>query len=166
MALLALQNPVSESTPNQSPRGLAVHFNTFECKLLSHRISVGFPSAAAGYAEEGLDFNHYLVENKPATFMFTVKGNSMMGAGICDVDKVAVDEALKPGHKDIVVAIVDGEYTIKRLYHLRGRIELPPKNTSYDPITFNEGSELQIWGVVVGLVRKCSHSSGWNEKSS
>ena len=84
----------------------------------------------------------------------------MLGAGICDGDKVVVDKALKPKHKDIVVAVVNGEYTIKRLYQSRGRIELQPENPSYQPITFTEGSELQIWGVVVGVVRKYSHYSG------
>jgi DNA polymerase V len=70
-----------------------------------------------------------------------------------------VDKALKPKHKDIVVAVVDSEYTIKRLYQLRGRIELQAENPSYQAITFNEGSELQIWGVVVGVVRKYSNAS-------
>ena len=91
--------------------------------------------------------------------MFTVKGDSMLGAGICDGDKVVVDKALKPKHKDIVVAVVDSEYTIKRLYQLRGRIELQAENPNYQAITFNEGSELQIWGVVVGVVRKYSNAS-------
>jgi len=165
MALLAPPNIISESTLSQFPNGLAAHSDAFECKLLSHRISAGFPSPAADYAEEGLDLNHYLVQNKPATFMFTVKGDSMVGAGICDADKVIVDKALKPKHKDIVVAVVDGEYTIKRLYQLRGRIEPQPENPSYEPITFNEDSELQIWGVVVGVVRKYSHSGNRNGKA-
>ena len=91
--------------------------------------------------------------------MFTVQGDSMMGAGICDGDKVVVDKALKPKHKDIVVAVVDSEYTIKRLYQLRGKTELQPENPSYEAITFNENSELQIWGVVVGVVRKYSNAS-------
>ena len=165
MTLLELPNAALESTLIQTPLGLAGHFKTFECTLLSHRISAGFPSPAADYAEEGLDLNHYLIQNKPASFMFTVKGDSMLGAGICDADKVVVDKALKPKHKDIVVAVVNGEYTIKRLYQLRGRIELQPENPSYEPITFNEGSELQIWGVVVGVVRKYRHSAGRNGKS-
>ena len=150
---------LQKATLSQAPQALAAHFDDCELKLLSHRISAGFPSPAADYAEQGLDLNRYLVQNKPATFMFTVKGDSMMGAGICDGDKVVVDKALKPKHKDIVVAVVDSEYTIKRLYQLRGRIELQPENPSFNPITFDEGSELQIWGVVVGVVRKYSNAS-------
>jgi DNA polymerase V len=150
----------------QSPKALGAYFATYETRLLSHRISAGFPSPAADYAEDGLDLNHYLVQNKPATFMFTVKGDSMLGAGICDGDKVVVDKALKPKHKDIVVAVVDSEYTIKRFYQLRGRIELQAENPSYQAITFNEGSELQIWGVVVGVVRKYSNASSRYNKEA
>lgn len=157
---MEFQSATTQSTLSQSPKALAVHFGDFELKLLSHRISAGFPSPAADYAEEGLDLNRYLIQNKPATFMFTVKGDSMLGAGICDGDKVVVDKALKPKNKDIVVAVVDGEYTIKRLYQLHGQVELQPENPNYPPITFHEGSELQIWGVVVGVVRKYGSLSG------
>ena len=151
---------------SQRPQALGAYFAVHETRLLSHRISAGFPSPAADYAEDGLDLNHYLVQNKPATFMFTVKGDSMLGAGICDGDKVVVDKALKPKHKDIVVAVVDSEYTIKRLYQLRGRIELQAENPNYQAITFNEGSELQIWGVVVGVVRKYSNASSRYNKEA
>lgn len=147
-------------TLSQQPQALAAHLPLCELKLLSHRISAGFPSPAADYAEEGLDLNTYLVRNKPATFMFNVKGDSMMGAGICDGDVVVVDKALKPKHKDIVVAVVDDEYTIKRLYQSRGRIELQPENPNYQPITFLEGEQLQVWGVVVGVVRRYAMNSG------
>ena len=164
MALIALLKSSSESTLTQVPQALALG-SSYEFTLLSHRISAGFPSPAADYAEEGLDLNSYLVQNKPATFMFTVKGDSMMGAGICDGDKVVVDKALKPKHKDIVVAVVNDEYTIKRLYQLRGKTELQPENPQYQPMTFGEGSELQIWGVVVGVVRKYSYASSRNGKA-
>jgi DNA polymerase V len=164
MIMETQMNP-PKATLSQAPQVLAAH-SACEFKLLSHRISAGFPSPAADYAEEGLDLNSYLVQNKPATFMFTVQGDSMMGAGICDGDKVVVDKALKPKHKDIVVAVVEDEYTIKRLYQLRGKTELQPENPSYEPITFHEGSQLQIWGVVVGVVRKYSHASSRNGKAA
>lgn len=122
--------------------------------LLSHKISAGFPSPAADYSEEKLDLNHYLVRNQPATFMFTVRGDSMTGSSIEDGDKVVVDRSCQAYHQDIVVAIVDGSYTIKRLYKKSGRVELQAENKNYSPITFSEGNELQIWGVVVGVVRR------------
>ena len=156
-----LISPSSHSvTLHQEPQGLARDLVACEVRFLSHRISAGFPSPAGDYVEDGLDINNYLVQNKPATFMFTVRGESMIVAGIHDGDKVVVDKALKAKHKDIVVAVVDGEYTIKRLYKYKGRIELRPENPDYQAITFSEGHELQIWGVVVGVIRRyASYSS-------
>ena len=101
-----------------------------------------------------MDLNDYLVRRKSATYMFTVKGSSMIGASIEEGDKVVVDRSLRPRHNDIVVAVVDGEYTIKRLYKHRGRVELRPENPAYQPMVFEEGSELEVWGVVVGVVRR------------
>lgn len=125
-----------------------------EIHLLSHRISAGFPSPAADHADDELDLNEYLVRNKSSTYMFNVKGDSMTGAGIANGDMVVVDRSLPPAHDDIVVAIVNGEFTIKRLHKLRGKIELHAENSAYAPITFTEGSELQVWGVVTGVVRR------------
>jgi DNA polymerase V len=125
-----------------------------EIRLLAHRMSAGFPSPAADYAEDGLDLNDYLIRNKPATFMFTVRGDSMIGASIEEGDKVIVDRALTPKSRDIIVAVVDGEYTIKRLYKYRGRVELRPENPHYPSIVLKDGADLQTWGVVVGVVRR------------
>lgn len=125
-----------------------------ELQRFSHRISAGFPSPATDYAEEGLDLNDYLVRNRPATFLFTVKGDSMIGASILEGDKVVVDRSVTPKHDDVVVAVVEGEYTLKRLYRRFGRVELHAENPAYNPIVFNESSELVVWGVVVGLVRR------------
>ena len=147
----------SESpTLSQNPSNLKLDTLAFEFKLLSHRISAGFPSPAADYVEEGLDLNDYLVRNKPATFMFTVKGDSMIGASIEEGDKVLVDRAQQPKHGDIVVVVVDGEYTIKRLFKHMDRVELRPENPAYPPIVFHDGAELVVWGTVVGVVRRYS----------
>jgi SOS-response transcriptional repressor LexA len=95
---------------SQGPMDMAMEPVARESRLLSHQISAGFPSPATDYLEEGLDLNDYLVRNKPATFLFTVKGDSMIGASIEEGDKVIVDRALTAKHDDIVVAVVDGEY--------------------------------------------------------
>lgn len=139
---------------SQTPGEIVVVPALHHMRLMSHRISAGFPSPAADYAEDGLDLNDYLVRNKPASFMFTVKGDSMINAGIVEGDKVIVDRSVNPKSKDIVVAVVNGEYTIKRLYKTTSKIELRPENPAYQPIVFKEGSELEIWGVVVGVVRR------------
>jgi DNA polymerase V len=143
-------------TLSQVPLDLALEPAARELRLLSHRISAGFPSPATDYVEEGLDLNDYLVRNKPATFLFTVRGDSMIGASIEEGDKVIVDRALAPKHDDIVVAVVDGDYTLKRLYKHMGRVELRAENPAYSPIVFSDGSELLVWGVVVGVVRRYS----------
>ena len=141
-------------TLSQAPSSVRLHLPGYPVRLVSHRISAGFPSPAADYAEDGLDLNDYLVRNKPASFMFTVKGDSMINAGIVDGDKVIVDRSVNAKSKDIVVAVVNGEYTIKRLYKTSSKVELRPENSAYQPIVFKEGSELEIWGVVVGVVRR------------
>ena len=109
--------------------------------------------------ENTLDLNQYLIHNKAATFIFTIKGDSMIDASIEDGDKVIVDRSIKARHRHIVVAVVNNEYTIKRLYKYAGRIELHPENPRYIPITFSEGSELQIWGVVIGVVRRYTNKA-------
>ena len=147
------------STLYQVPSQLTQAPASSRIRLVSHRLSAGFPSPAADYAEDGLDLNEYLVRNKPASFMFTVKGDSMMNAGIVEGDKVIVDRSVNAKSKDIVVAVVNGEYTIKRLYKTDVKVELRPENPAYQPIVFKEGSELEIWGVVVGVVRRYGNQS-------
>ena len=123
-------------------------------RLLGHPLSAGFPSPAEPCEEEALDLNAYLVRHQASTFLFTVKGDSMKGAGIAAGDKVLVDRALEARHGDIVVAAVAGEYTLKRLHLRDGDVALLPENPAYAPIRLREGAELQVWGVVVGLVRR------------
>lgn len=146
-------------TLSQSPGLLVEGAIEHRMRLVSHRLSAGFPSPAADYAEEGLDLNEYLVRNRPASFMFTVKGDSMVNAGIVEGYKVIVDRSINAKSKDIVVAVVNGEYTIKRLYKTAAKVELRPENPAYQPIVFKEGSELEIWGVVVGVVRRYGNRS-------
>jgi DNA polymerase V len=148
---------VPELGLSQTPKRFAFDAPPSELRLLVHGLSAGFPSPAGDYVEDALDLNQYLIQNKPATFLFTVRGDSMMGASIENGDKVVVDRALKPKHQDIIVAVVNGDYTIKRLYKYRGTIELRPENPNYPAITFTDGTELQVWGVVVGVVRKYSN---------
>ncbi len=86
-------------TLHQTPQGLDQEVSACGLRLLSHRMSAGLPSPAADYSEEALDLNTYLVRNKPATFMFSVKGDSMIGASIEDGDNVVVHRALNPKHR-------------------------------------------------------------------
>lgn len=120
--------------------------------LFSQQVSAGFPSPAEEYLEKGLDLNAYLVRNKSATFYFRVQGNSMNGARIFDGDILVVDRSIIPRHRHIVLAVVNSDYTVKRLYKRAGVIELRAENPDYQPIRFGDGETLEIWGVVVGTV--------------
>jgi DNA polymerase V len=124
------------------------------CPLIGHRLSAGFPSPAADYVEQGLDLNTYLVAHKEASFFFRVAGDSMSGVGILDGDIVLVDRSVTARHGHIVLAVVDGEYTLKRLHLIDGCCELHPENARYAPIRLAEGQELLVWGVVAAVVRK------------
>lgn len=132
-----------------APLPVPWHFRQF-----SQRIPAGFPSPAADYAEDSLDINEYLIPHKASTFIFTVVGDSMKNVGILDGDKVVVDRSIEPKHRHIVIAVVNSEYTIKRLYKRAGAIELRPENPDYQPICFTGQDELQIWGVVTGALRR------------
>ena len=118
----------------------------------SNRIAAGFPSPADDYIEDRLDLNQLLVKNVPATYFLDVIGNSMVGAGIFEGDKLVVDRSLEPKHGNIVVAVVDGEHTVKRLFKRAGKIELLSENPQYPPIQFKEGQELLIFGVVTNSI--------------
>ncbi len=120
--------------------------------LYGHAISAGFPSPADDYIESKLDLNQLLVRNKAATFFLRVKGDSMTGAGIHDGDIIVVDRSLTPADRSVVVAVIDGELTVKRLLINHGVAELHAENPQYAPLRFQQGQELTIWGVVTSAV--------------
>ena len=120
--------------------------------LFGHTVPAGFPSPADDYVEDRLDLNQLLVQNKSATFFLRVKGDSMINAGIHDGDIIVVDRSVEPVDRSVVVAVIDGELTIKRLVKRNGVAELHAENPKYDPIRFKEGQELTIWGVVTSAV--------------
>lgn len=120
--------------------------------LFGHAIPAGFPSPADDYVEDHLDLNQLLVHNKAATFFLRVKGDSMDNAGIHDGDIIVVDRSVEATDGAVVVAVIDGELTVKRLVLCDGIAELHAENPKYSPIRFKEGQELTIWGVVTSSV--------------
>lgn len=122
--------------------------------LFGHKVRAGFPSPADDYVEAWLDLNEHLIEHKEATFFVQAAGDSMIGAGIQEGTLLLVDRALAPRHNDIVIAVVDGELTVKRLEKRRGKVRLLAENPAYAPIEFKEGQELMVWGVVRCIIRK------------
>ncbi len=122
--------------------------------VLGFRIPAGFPSPADDYLEGRIDLNEHLILHKEATFILRVKGWSMIKAGIHDGDELIVDRAVEPVDGKIVVAIVDGQMTVKRLYKKRGVVKLVAENPDFAAIEFNDGHELTIWGVVTRVLHK------------
>ena len=122
--------------------------------LFLSKISAGFPSPADDMIEDTIDLNEYLISNKAATYLVQVTGDSMIGAAICEGDILIVDASLKPSDQKIVVASVEGEFTVKRYCVKKNKVFLKAENENYEDIEINPEDELKILGVVVGVVRK------------
>ena len=122
--------------------------------LLGNEVPAGFPSPAQDYIEEHLDLNEHLISHPSATFFVTVAGYSMVDAGIYPEDILIVDRAVEPTHKKIVIAIVDGELTVKRLYKKSGRWFLAPENPEFEPLEITRDINFHIWGVVIYSIHK------------
>lgn len=120
----------------------------------SVKVSAGFPSPAADHEERRLDVNEYLIKNPVSTFFFPVEGDSMEGAQIFSGDVLVVDRSVKARHGSVVVAFVNGERLVKRLWNRGGRVALVAENPAYPSLEIREGSELVVWGVVVGKFRR------------
>lgn len=118
------------------------------------KVSAGFPSPAADYEDKRLDINEYLVRNAVSTFFFPVQGDSMQGAEVFDGDILVVDKSVEPQHGHIVVAFVDGERLVKRLYKRGARVALVAENPAYPSIEVTGAMEMVVWGVVVGKFKR------------
>ena len=122
--------------------------------LFSHAVPAGFPSPADDYIQGRLSLDEHLIANKEATFFVRAKGSSMVGAGIFDGDLLVVDKSLEPQSGNIVIAVMDGELTVKRLIKLGETVILRPENPRFKDIELKDGQELQVWGVVTSTVKK------------
>ena len=126
------------------------------CPLVASGVAAGFPSPAEDYVEQMLDLNKYCIRNAPATFYVRVRedGYSMVDAGIYPGDLLCVDRSLTAQHGDVVVAVVDGEFTLKELIMGGEKPVLRPHNAAYADITCDDFAELEIFGVVTAVIRK------------
>ena len=116
------------------------------------RLPAGFPSPADDYLEGKLDLNRHLIKHPAATFFVRVTGDSMIGAGIHSGDLLVVDRSLEPADKHVVVAVLDGELTVKRLFKQNGVLRLLPENLNYQPIEIAPQQTIEIWGVVTSVI--------------
>lgn len=126
---------------------------TITVPLAGMTVRAGFPSPAEDYEDHPLDFNELLIKNPAATFAVRAQGDSMTGAGIFDGDICVVDRSLKPTDGSVIVALVNGEFTMKRLRMKAGRVWLQAENPNYPDMPITEGTEFEIWGVVPKSVR-------------
>lgn len=124
--------------------------------LYASKVIAGFPSPADDYVEKQLDLNELLVTHKEATFFVRVQGHSMVNAGIRDGDLLIVDRTIEPAHCNIVVAVLDGEFTVKTLYKRRDLVKLVAANESFPDIEIGTDSDLTIWGVVTHVIHSFS----------
>jgi len=133
---------------------MTIKKNSNELPLSMSEVMAGFPSPADDFLESSLDLNDYLVSNPPSTFLVRVSGESMLGCGIFPGDILVVDRSLNAEHGKIIVAVLDGEMTVKRLVKEAKGWFLQAENRRFRSIRIGEKSELTVWGVVVAVIRK------------
>ena len=125
---------------------------TFQVPLYSTSVPAGFPSPADDHMTGKLDLNRHLISHPEATFFVRVSGDSMINAGIHPDDLLVVDRSKTPSHGKVVIAAIDGQLTVKRLYKKHGEIKLMPENDEYPEIELFDGNEMLIWGVVTNVI--------------
>jgi DNA polymerase V len=139
-----------------APGGMPVPISTLialKIPLVGQSVHAGFPSPADDFIEAMIDLNQVLIQNPTATFMWRVVGDCMIDVKIFPGDVVLVDRSRAPKHRSIVLAIIDGEPTLKRLNRRGGVLVLHNENAKLPNFTIAEGTEVSIWGVVTSTIR-------------
>lgn len=133
---------------------LPASYKPYILPLPEIRIPAGFPSPAQDYQATSIDLNDILIQDRAATYILRVSGSSMIDAGIADGDEIIVDRSIEPRSGSVVVASIDGEFTVKR-FHIDGQGQgwLLPENADYAPIPISVESDFTIFGVVT----RCLH---------
>jgi len=127
---------------------------SFSLPLFESAVSAGIPFMAEDRVDQRLDLNHYLIRHPHTTFFVRVSGDSMIDAHIQENDILVVDRGIQAKHKDIVIAVLENEITVKRLIIEKTRTILMPENKNYQPIIVPELSTLTLWGVVTSVIHK------------
>ena len=127
-----------------------------EIPLLSTYVAAGFPSPADDHFEETLDLNSYLITHPAATFFVRVEGESMINAGIRPGDMLVVDRSLPIKENAIVIAYINGEFTVKRIATKQGRQYLCAENEAFAPIAITKEMDIELWGVVSYVIHKAT----------
>ena len=117
-------------------------------------ISAGFPSPVEDFTELSISLDKHLIQNPAATFMAYANGNSMVQAGIHHGDILIIDRSLDARNSDIIIAVLHGEFTVKRLSIVKDTFFLIPQNPQYSPMKISDDMDFEIWGVVTYSIRK------------
>ena len=119
-------------------------------------VPAGFPSPAEDFMDLDLNLQEYLVQHPSATFCVRVTGDSMQNAGIFSGDVMVVDKALEPKNNDIVLAVLDGEFTVKHIRKSENELYLMPANNNYQPVKITSEVDFKVWGVVTFIIQKAN----------
>ena len=125
-----------------------------ETPFIDTMVSAGFPSPADDYLDLPIDLNEYLVENTAATFYIRVSGNSMQDEGIDDGDLLVVDRSKTPKNNDIVIGVLNGEFTVKKIQKTKTKLFMVAANKEYKKIEITEEMDFSVWGVVTYVIHK------------
>jgi len=117
-------------------------------------VAAGSPAYIPTYFESTINVSNELIRNKKSSFCVRVNGQSMVDAGIDDGDLLIVDKSIEPENNNIVLAVIDGHYTVKRLFKNGEDLFLQPENKSMSPIKITPFMDFRVWGVVTGLIKK------------
>ena len=128
--------------------------NSFLLPLYASCVSAGFPSPAEDYVELRIDIGKFVTNNPTSTFFVKVHGDSMQDAHIVDGSILAVDKSIKPESGKIILAVVNSEFTVKRLERKGNKTFLLPENKKYLPVEITGEIDFQVWGVVVTILHK------------
>jgi DNA polymerase V len=120
----------------------------------SWSVPAGFASPAADHTRKRIDLNKHLIRNGDATHVFRVAGDSMTGIGIYEGDRLLIDRSIEPKHNNIVLAVLNNEFTVKRLYKRGGVVKLVAENPLYPAIVIKEADDFTVWGVVTYNLHK------------
>ncbi len=126
--------------------------------LANESISAGFPSPADDYMDIGIDLNEQLIRHPASTFFLRASGHSMLEAGIQDGDLLIIDRALEPKPGHIVIAILDGSFTLKRLVRQQGVLYLEASHPNYPKLDLRHYGDVQIWGVAIYSIHNLNKS--------
>ncbi len=127
---------------------------TIDVPFYQSNVPAGFPSPAENFMDLDLSLQDYLVQNPSATFCVRVTGDSMKNAGISSGDVMIIDRALEPKNNTIVLAVLDGEFTVKRIQKKADELFLKPENKNFKAIQITEEMNFQVWGVVTHIIHK------------